>query len=61
MNRKGIEFSLKQVETGLWKWQFQIGNTVTIGKTHSTLRGIAVRRAQTRIDQELRKARDLIR
>jgi hypothetical protein len=32
MNRKGVEFSLKQVETDLWKWQFQIGNTVTTGR-----------------------------
>jgi hypothetical protein len=59
MNRKGIEFSLLQVQPGLWKWQFQIGDTVTTGKTRSNLMGIAAHRAQKRIDLELRKPRDL--
>ena len=56
MNRKGVEFSLTQVEPGLWKWQFQIGNIVTTGKTHSNLMGLAARRVQQRIDRELKKA-----
>lgn len=55
MNRKGVEFSLTEVEPGLWKWQFQIGNVVTTGKTHSNLRGLAAHRAQQRIDRELKK------
>jgi hypothetical protein len=59
MNRKGVEFTVIRVEPGLWTWQFQIGSTVMTGKTHSALRGIAARRAQVRIDQELRKPRDL--
>jgi hypothetical protein len=58
MNRKGIDFSLKQVESDFWKWQFQIGDTVTTGQTRSRLRGIAAHRAQKRIDLELRKPRD---
>ena len=57
MNRKGVEFSLTQVEPGLWKWQFQIGNTVTTGKTHSNLMGLATHRVQQRIDRELNKQR----
>jgi hypothetical protein len=60
MNRKGIEFSLLQVQPGLWKWQFQIGDTVTTGKTRSNLMGIAAHRAQKRIDLELKKPRDLV-
>jgi hypothetical protein len=60
MNRKGIEFSLLQVQPGLWKWQFQIGDTVTTGKTRSNLMGIAAHPAQKRIDLELRKPRDLM-
>jgi hypothetical protein len=59
MNRKGVEFSLKQVEPDLWKWQFQIGDTVTTGQTRSRLMGIAAHRAHKRIDLELRKPRDL--
>jgi hypothetical protein len=59
MNRKGVEFTLMQVGPGVWKWQFQIGETVTTGKTQSNLMGIAARRVQQRIDRELGKARDL--
>jgi hypothetical protein len=54
MNRKGVEFTLVQAEPGLWKWQFQIGDTVTTGKTQSNLRGMAAHRVQQRIDRELR-------
>ena len=57
MNRKGVEFSLTEVEPGLWKWQFQIGNIVTAGKTRSNLRGLAAHRVQQRIDRELKKSR----
>jgi hypothetical protein len=59
MNRKGVEFSLLQIEPDLWKWQFQIGNTVTTGQTRSRLMGMAAHRVQDRIDRELRKPRDL--
>lgn len=58
MNRKGVEFSLRQIEPDLWKWQFQIGKSVTTGKTRSRLMGMAAYRVQQRIDLELRKPRD---
>ena len=61
MNRRGVEFTLTQAEPGVWKWQFQIGETVTTGKTQSNLMGMAARRVQQRIDRELGKARDLAR
>jgi hypothetical protein len=59
MNRRGVEFTVTKVEPGLWKWQFQIGETVTTGKTHSNLMGMAARRVQQRIDRELNKPRKL--
>ena len=59
MNRRGVEFTLHQVEPGLWSWQFQIGKTVTFGKTHSDLMGMAAYSVQQRIDRELRKPREL--
>ena len=59
MNRRGVEFTLTQVEPGLWKWQFQIGETVTTGRTHSNLMGMAAHRVQQRIDRELNKPRKL--
>ena len=55
MIRKGIEFTLLLIEPGLWKWQFQIGDVATVGKTHTNLRGMAARRAEVRIDGALRK------
>jgi len=61
MIRRGVEFTLVQLEPGLWKWQFQIDKIVTTGKTKSSLMGLAARRAQQRIDQELKKPRELIR
>jgi hypothetical protein len=60
MDRKGVEFSLRQVEPDLWKWQFQIGHTVTTGQTRSRLMGMAAHRVHDRIDRELRKPRDLV-
>ena len=58
MNRRGVEFTLVQVEPGLWKWRFQIDQTVSTGKTQTNLMGLADRRVQQRIDFELRKPRD---
>jgi hypothetical protein len=54
-----VEFTLTQVEPGLWKWQFQIGETVTTGQTHSNLMGMVACRVQQRIDRELNKPRKL--
>ena len=59
MKRKGVEFSLMQVGPGLWKWQFQIGETVRTGNTQTHLMGMAVHRVQQKIDRELKEARDL--
>ena len=58
MNRKGVEFSLIQIEPGLWNWCYQIGETVTTGKTKTRLKGMAAHRAQQRIDIELVKRTD---
>jgi hypothetical protein len=59
MNRRGVEFSLMEAEPGVWKWQFQIGEIVTTGKTQSNLKGMAAHRVHERIDRELKKPRDL--
>jgi hypothetical protein len=59
MNRKGVDFTLMQVEPGLWKWQFKIGEAISSGKTQAHLMGLAARRVQQRIDRELRKSRNL--
>ena len=61
MNRRGIEFSLVQIEADVWRWQFQLGEAVTTGKTKTRLKGMAARRAQARIDRALRLPRNLRR
>jgi hypothetical protein len=54
---KGVEYTVTPIAPGLWKWQFQIADKVISGKTGARLYLLAVRRAQLRIDRELRKAR----
>ncbi|EJN13604.1 hypothetical protein PMI42_03071 [Bradyrhizobium sp. YR681] len=55
MNRRGVEFTLVQIEPRVWQWRFQIGATVSTGKTQTSLMGLAARRVEDRIDRELRK------
>ncbi|KWV60642.1 hypothetical protein AS156_28480 [Bradyrhizobium macuxiense] len=57
MIHKGIEFSVTQIVTGVWKWRFQIGDRVFTGKTEANLNLLAIRRVQLRIDRELKKIR----
>lgn len=59
MNRRGVEFTVVEVEPGLWKWCFQTGEAATTGKTQTSLMGMATHRVQQRIDRELRKQRGL--
>ncbi len=59
MNHRGVEFSVVEAEAGLWRWQFRIGNAVTSGRTRTSLKGLAARRVQQRIDRVLNKAQDL--
>ena len=48
MNRKGVEFTLMQVDEDRWKWRFQIGETVRTGKTQTRLLGMAAHRVLNR-------------
>jgi hypothetical protein len=41
MNHRGVDFILTQVEPGLWKWRFQIGEAVTTGRAEAKLIGLA--------------------
>jgi hypothetical protein len=56
MTYKGMEYSLKMVEPGIWKYRFQIGRAVKIGTTKTELESLAIRRTQKRIDRELKIA-----
>jgi hypothetical protein len=55
MNRKGVEFTVSQVDEDWWDWRFQIGETVRTGSTQTRLMGMAAHRVQQKIDRELKK------
>jgi len=59
MKRRGVEFTLVQIGPRVWRWRFQIGATVSTGKTQTSLMGLAARRVADRIDRELRKPHNL--
>jgi len=57
MVHKGIEYSVALTAApGVWKWQFQIGDTVKSGKTETNINLLAVRRVQLQIDRALKQA-----
>jgi len=56
MKHRGVSFTVVQLEVALWKWQFQIGESVITGTTKTKLIWMAIKRVQLRIDRELRAA-----
>jgi hypothetical protein len=58
MTHKGIEYTVAMTAVpSIWKWQFQIGDTVKTGTTETRINLLAIRRVQLRIDRELKKTR----
>ena len=56
MTHKGIEYTVAMTAVpSIWKWQFQIGDTVKTGTTETRINLLAIRRVQLRIDRELKK------
>jgi hypothetical protein len=56
MNHRGIEYTVTTTATpGIWKWEFRIGDEVKTGRTETRINLLAIRRAQLRIDRELKK------
>jgi hypothetical protein len=55
MIHKGIQYSLTATaEPDVWRWRFQIGDTVKTGKTQTRLATLAERRIQLKIDTALK-------
>jgi hypothetical protein len=54
MEYKGIEFSLKMIAPGIWKYRFQIGRAIKTGRTKATLEHRAIRSVHKRIDRQLK-------
>jgi hypothetical protein len=58
MKHKGIEYMVMPSTTpGIWKWEFRIGDLVKTGKTETRVAQLAARRAELKIDLELKKLR----
>jgi hypothetical protein len=56
MFHKGVEYTVRRATTpGFWQWEFRIGDKVRVGETETKLEPLAQRRAQIRIDRELKK------
>jgi hypothetical protein len=55
MNHRGVEFTVaKTAISGIWQWQFRIGEQLKSGKTETKIDLLAIRRVQLRIDRELK-------
>jgi DNA-binding response OmpR family regulator len=53
MSYKGIEYSLKLVEPGIWEYRFHIGRAIKTGTTKVSPEHLAIRRVEERIGREL--------
>jgi DNA-binding response OmpR family regulator len=53
MNYKGIEYSLKPVEPGIWEYRFYIGRAIKTGSTKVSHEHLAIQRVEERIGREL--------
>jgi hypothetical protein len=57
MTYKGVDYTVAPTAiSGVWKWQFRIGDEVKTGKTETKLERLAMRRAELRINRELLKS-----
>jgi DNA-binding response OmpR family regulator len=53
LSYKGIEYSLKLVEPGIWEYRFHIGRAIKTGTTRVIHEHLAMRRVEERIGREL--------
>jgi hypothetical protein len=55
MIHRGIQYTIAATaEPDIWRWQFQIGDSVRTGRTQTRLAELAARRVQSKIDTALR-------
>jgi hypothetical protein len=54
MNYRGVDYTVVETTTrGVWKWQFQIGDSVRSGRTETRIELMARRRVQLQINHAL--------
>jgi DNA-binding response OmpR family regulator len=56
MSYKGIEYSLKSIKPGIWKYSFYIGRAIKTGTTKASREHLAIQRVEERIGRELMNA-----
>jgi hypothetical protein len=56
VNYKGIEFTLKMIKPGIWKYRFQIGRAIKHSKTRANSEPLAISRVRNRIGREIKKS-----
>jgi hypothetical protein len=56
MTYRGIDYSMRPVAPGVWCWSFQIGGLARMGRTHTMIGQMAIRRAQVQINKALSEA-----
>ena len=54
MVHNGVEFTVKMVKPGIWRYRFQIGRLIKSGRTKAALELLAIQRVQKRIDRALK-------
>jgi hypothetical protein len=55
---KGVQYTVAATaEPDVWRWQFQIGNSVRTGMTQTRLAALAARRVQLKIDAALKTSK----
>jgi hypothetical protein len=58
MTHNGINYTLTAAaDARIWHWQFELAGKLIAGKTRTSLKLFAVRKAEQRIDREMKQLR----
>ena len=58
MTHNGINYTVTPgADARIWHWQFELAGRLIVGKTRTSLRQLAIRRVEQRIDRELKQLR----
>ena len=54
MEHRGVQYTVTEVEPGLWKWRFVLGGRIRTGRTRTNIAILAAKRVSLVIDREQR-------
>jgi hypothetical protein len=54
VHHKGIVYSLKEGELGVWKWQYTFAAQIKSGELRTSTASVAARKVRQLIDRDLR-------